>query len=171
MPDVWLPAVRFALSQLRRVRDGKLYVDAEAVHMVIRAVKIVKRRYSVKERATVGFEVVAPTARGRTHQAILSVLSAAQHSVEAAEKTELGCTRAADIERDITRYVNECLIGRRVVEYRHVVHSGNDDSEWTQAAYIDLVVTGVRAFVRGATVEGLSESDRSRFLTIYKSEE
>ncbi len=170
IPDVWVPCVRFALAQLRRVRDGVLYVDADAVDLVVRGVKVVKRRYSVKDRPTVGFEVVAPTARGRTHQAILSVLATAQHSVEAAEKEVLGRERAADIQRDIARYVGECLTGRRVVEYRHVVFSGVDDPEWTQAAYVDLVVSGVRGFAKGLEVKGLDEADRSRFLGIYKRE-
>jgi len=170
MPDVWLPAVRFALSQLRRIRDGQLYPDTPAVDLHIRGIKVVNRRFSASARPTLGLEVFAPDARGRTQEAILAVLSAVPSSVEAAEKQELGRERTADIRRDIVRYVHECLVVRRVVEYRHFVHSGVDDSEWTQAAYIDLVVSGVRAFRDGATVEGLDEADRSRFLAIYKRE-
>ncbi|KQS84850.1 hypothetical protein [Rhizobium sp. Leaf383] len=170
IPDAWLPSVRFTLSQLRRVRDGVLYVDADAVELVVRAVKIVQRRYTLRHRPTLGLEVVAPAARGRTHQAILSVLSAAHHSVEAAEKEDLGRERTADIERDVARYVRKCLTGRRIVEYRHVVYSCVDDPEWTQAAYVDLVVSGVRSFAKGGAVAGLDEADRSHFLAIHNAE-
>lgn len=170
MPDSWLPSLEMALSKLRRIRDGRLYVDAEAVDLVVRGIKVVQRPYMLRRRPTLGIDVVAPTARGRTHQAILSVLSAAQYAVEAAEKEHLGRQRAADLERDVARYVRECLTGRRVVEYRHVVHLSVEDPEWTQAAYVELVIIGVRAFAKGGAVKGLDEADRSRFLAIYKSE-
>jgi hypothetical protein len=170
MPDCWLPSIRVALLQLRRIRDGKLYSDMPAVDLHVRGIRSVQRRFRANGRPTVGFEIHAPEARGHVQQAILGALAHVQYECGEAEKEELGRQRAAQINADAARYVAECLIGRRIVDFRHVVFAGVDDDAWTQASYVDLVVERVRAFRNGADIEGLDEAARSRFLEIYKAQ-
>ncbi|CAN7333323.1 hypothetical protein [Neorhizobium tomejilense] len=170
MPDIWLASIKRCLSELRRIKEGSLFPDTPAVDLHVRGIRSVHRRFRASGHPTVGFEVHAPTARGRGQQAIMGALAHAQYACGEAEKEELGRQRAAQINADVAHYVEQCLIGRRIVDFRHVVFSSVDDSEWTQTAYVDLVIRRVQAFAKGADFEGLDETARSRFLGIYKAQ-
>lgn len=169
MPDIWLASIKRCLSELRRIKEGSLFPDTPAVDLHVRGIRSVQRRFRASGRPTVGFEVHAPTARGRGQQAIMGALAHAQYACGEAEKEELGRQRAEQINADAARYVAECLIGRRIVDFRHVVFAGVDDDAWTQVSYVELVVERVRVFRNGAAIEGLDEAARSRFLEICKA--
>lgn len=158
MPDHWVESIRAALTSLRDLGD----------ELAVENIRAIARRWSANG-VTVGIAIQPSSSRSPERQsAILLVLARAQSACDAADKVQLGRVRAADIDASAAHYVRECLIGRRLVDARHVVFARIEDDEWTQAAFAALVADRVDAFSYGADVDGLDDDDRAMFLKFKK---